>query len=563
MKRMAQRILPGTARGPVLSLTEGLSFWGGVDPASARIIDAHHPQHGADIAGKVLMMPTSRGSCSGSGVMLELLLNDCAPAALIFSVPEDVATLGVLIGEQMFDRSLPVLRVRESDFARLSRCPDLKIDDTAIHGDGFILPIYEQDSGGLALSPEDQHMLDGGAGEAAALAMRIICTMARLQGAARLTDVAHGHIDGCILANQANLIFAETMDRLGATIRIPTTINAISVDRRNWQRQGVPPDFGNQASRLADAYVRMGCRPTFTCAPYLLKDRPALAQDIAWAESNAVIYANSVLGARTPKHPDYLDLCIAMTGRAPLAGVYLQDERRPARILDFKLPADADDAVWPLIGYLAGLHSPDRIPLLRGLAGLHPTTDDLKALCAAFGTTSAAPMLHVEDVTPEATLAPRENADCVNLGPADLASAHKALNDGPCAVELIAIGSPHASATECRELARLLGGQKIVVPTIVTAGREIISALEADGTLSSLGQAGVQVIPDLCWCSITEPILPPDARTVMTNSGKYAHYGPGLSGRAMRFGSLRDCAQTALGGHAPDGLPHWLKSATA
>lgn len=558
----AIRILPGTGAGPVLAMDQGLSFWGGVDPDAARVIDTHHSAHGAELAGRVVLMPTSRGSCSGSGVILEMMLNGCAPAAMIFSEAEDVATLGALIGAKMFGKTLPVLRVSDDDFARLSQAGNLTITDDAITGDAICLSIGDLPQPALRLRPDDEAILAGRDGQAAALAMQIICTMARLQGVTALTDVTRGHIDGCILANQANLIFAEKMADLGAEVRIPTTINAISVDRENWQRQGVPPVFGNQASRLADAYTRMGCRPTFTCAPYLLEDRPTQAEGIAWAESNAVIYANSVLGARTPKHPDYLDLCIAVTGRAPLSGVYLDEERRPARIIDFDVPGGADDSFWPLAGYLAGLKSPDRIPVLRGLAPLHPGTDELKALCAAFGTTSAAPMLHVAGVTPEAHLMPKPDADGRAVSRADFAAAWRDLNSGAQEVDLIAIGSPHASAGECRELARLLGGRSVRVATIVTAGRSIIDLLRVDGTLALLEGAGVRVIPDLCWCSITEPVFPKNARTVMTNSGKYAHYGPGLSGRALRFGSLSDCVEAACSGLAPVGPPDWVSGLT-
>ncbi|HMQ40954.1 MAG TPA: aconitase X [Paracoccus sp. (in: a-proteobacteria)] len=555
----ATRILPGTGAGPVLAMDQGLSFWGGVDPDSAFVIDEHHPAYRADLNGRVVLMPTTRGSCSGSGVMLELMLNGNAPAALIFSEAEDVATLGALIGAEMFGQTLPVLRVTRADLAALARAERLSITEGAIIGDGIALPIAEMPDSALTLSAEDEAILAGHDGEAAALAMRIICTMARLQGAAAMTDVTRGHIDGCILANQANLIFAEKMQALGAKVRVPTTINAISVDRRNWQAQGVPLLFGNQASRLADAYTRMGCRPSFTCAPYLLKDRPARSEDIAWAESNAVIYANTVLGARTPKHPDYLDLCIAMTGRAPLAGVYLEPERRPARVLEIDPPMGADDSFWPLVGYVAGLKSPDRIPLLRGIAVLSPTKDDLKALCAAFGTTSAAPMLHVKGATPECRLPLREGADTLRIARADLEAAWHRLNQGPEQVDLVAIGSPHASADECRYFAHLLNGWPVKIPTILTAGREIIAAIETDGTLATLTELGVQVIPDLCWCSITEPVFPSKTKTVMTNSGKYAHYGPGLSGRALRFGSMAACAEASVTGFAPNTLPDWLQ----
>src|SRR5690606_25216555 len=139
-----------------------------------------------------------------------------------------------------------------------------------------------------------------------------------------------------------------------------------------------------------------------------------------------------------------LDLCIALTGRAPLSGVYLDIHRKARRIIDVELPEAVDDAFWPLIGYLAGRVAPDRIPLLRGLATAKPSRDDLKALCAAFGTTSAAPMLHIEGVTPEADGAAAEDADQSALSRADMIAAWRHLNDGPEEVELVAIGSPHA-----------------------------------------------------------------------------------------------------------------------
>lgn len=552
----ARRILPGLAEGPVLAMAEGLSFWGGVDPETARVIDAHHPAHGQALASAVVMMPTSRGSCSGSGVMLDLMLNDRAPAALIFSQPEDIVTLGALIGAEMFGRRVPVLRVSAEDFTRLSAEPSLRIEADAIVGDGISVPIEDAPEAALALTPDDRAILDGRDGEAAALSMRIVCAMARQQGAERLTDITRGHMDGTLLAHPANLIFAERMDELGAKVRVPTTINAISVDREGWRGQGVDPDFGSRAARLADAYVRMGCRPSFTCAPYLLTDRPLPGEDIAWAESNAVVFANTVLGARTPKHPDYLDLCMAVTGRAPLAGAYLDEARRPALVLDVEAPEGADDSFWPLLGYVAGHAAGGAIPLLRGLAALRPTTDDLKAMCAAFGTTSGAPMLHIEGVTPEAHLPPLPHATQGRITRADFARAWAELNQGPEQVELVAIGSPHASAPECRALAGLLDGP-VSIPLIVTAGRAIIADLDRDGTLARLKTSGVQVIPDLCWCSITEPVFPPQAQAVMTNSGKYAHYGPGLSGRPLRFGSLADCARAARTGRAAP-MPDWL-----
>ncbi|PRH89500.1 hypothetical protein C5L14_02705 [Labrys okinawensis] len=556
----AHAVLAGRASGPVLASNEALSFWGGVDPANGRVIDVHHPLHGACLTGAILTMPSSRGSCSGSGVLLDLALSGRAPAALIFSQAEDVLTLGALIAAELFGKRLPVLRLAPDAFAALARAKSARISETAIEADGFSLPLAPPATALLGLTGADRAMLDGRDGPAVQQAMRIICAMAAQQGAQRLVDISQGHIDGCIYAGPANLTFAAKMAEMGARVRVPTTMNAISIDHAHWREQGVPPSFGAPAARLADAYVSMGCQPTFTCSPYLLDSAPAAGAAIAWAESNAVIFANSVLGARTAKHPDFLDLCIAITGRAPLSGVYLDQHRRARRIIDIELPDEVDDAFWPLIGYLAGRTAPQRIPLLRGLAKAGPSRDDLKALCAAFGTTSAAPMLHVEGVTPEAGNAAADDADHAVITRTDMAAAWQRLNDGPEQVELVAIGSPHASLGECRTLADALGGRRRLadVAVIVTAGQQVIREAQGDGTLARLQESGVQVLPDLCWCSISEPVFPARTRAVMTNSGKYAHYGPGLSGRVVRLGSLADCVTAALTGHAPHRLPHWL-----
>lgn len=557
----ARRVLPGVAAGEVLATGEPLSFWGGIDPATARVMDVRHPLCGREVDGRILMMPTTRGSCTGSGVLLDLALSGRAPAALVFSEPEDVATLGAMIAAELFDRPVPVLRLAADAFAALARAGAASIDDRAIAAEGLTIPIAQGPPAALDLTAGDRATLAGGDGAAAALAMRVICEVARLQGAERLVDVTRGHVDGCIYASPANLAFAERMARMGALVRIPTTMNAISVDRENWRAQGVPPAFGGPAARLADAYVRMGCRPTFTCAPYLLDDPPGTGDAIGWSESNAVIFANSVLGARTAKHPDFLDLFIAMTGRAPLAGVYLDAGRKARLVVDVDLPPGAGDAFWPLVGYLGGLAAPDRIPLLRGLAAGAPARDDLKALCAAFGSTSAAPMLHVEGVTPEAAGAAAKDADSAAISRADLRRGWDLLNDGPEEVDLVAIGSPHASLGECRALAAAFDGRRRrdEVAVIVTAGRAVIDAVRADGTLALLEASGAQVLPDLCWCSISEPVLPPRTRAIMTNSAKYAHYGPGLSGRALRFGGLDACVAAALTGRAPAGPPAWLR----
>lgn len=558
---MPKVVIQGAADADVVACDEGLSFWGGVDATTGEVIDSHHPLKGTSLAGTILAMPTSRGSCTGSGVLLELILNGKAPAALVFRESENVLTLGALVAQNVFDISMPVLQLDDDSFQKLSQSRHARIEhDSLVLHDGTTIPLSSLDSERLQLSERDREMLEGREGDAVMAAMRIIHDMAIIEGASSLVDVSKVHIDGCIYASSALLKFAELFAEMGAHVRVPTTMNSISVDHANWRLQGVPESFGGPASRLADAYVKMGAQPSFTCAPYLLDNPPSAGEVIAWAESNAVIYANSVLGARTAKHPDLLDLCIALTGRSPYYGVYLDDERRATRVIQVEVPDGYDDALWPMLGYLVGQRSPDRIPLLTGLAHLSPSDDDLKALCGAFGTTSASPMLHIDGITPEAGN-PAPDADHLTITVADLAYVWHQLNAGPVDIQLVAFGSPHFSLAECRALAHLMEGQHAhpEVAGIVTLGHQTLKAARDEGIVAVLENAGVRLHADLCWCSISEPVFPPEARTLMTSSGKYAHYAPGLSGREVRFGSLDDCVSALCSGRAAKEIPDWLR----
>ncbi|PWJ16200.1 aconitase X [Jannaschia seohaensis] len=549
---MNRLVVPGLASGPVLALDEPISFWGGVDPATGRIVDAFHPQRGECVSGCVLVLPGTRGSCTGSGVLLELALTGRAPAALVFRDAEDVATTGALVAAELFGLALPVVRLEPGAFAQVARADDLRIEGATLTADGEAIPLRAGGADALELSPQDRAMLDGAEGPAPAFAMRVLVALAAVQGAPRLIPITRAHIDGCIHAAPAFLRFAEAMVAMGAKVRVPTTTNAISVDREGWRAQGVAEAVGAPAARLADAYVEMGARPSFTCAPYLLEDAPAEGEAVAWGESNAVIYANSVLGARTAKLPDFMDLCAAVTGRVPLAGMYAEAARAPQMTVAVDWPEGAEDAIWPLLGWLIGRAAPDRVPLVTGLEAADRSPDDLKALCAAFGTTSAAPMLRL------ASGAEERPGPVVRIDRDSLRAGWDRLAAGPEAVDLVAIGSPHASLAEMRRLADLLDGARCAIDCLVTVGRDVARVASREGVMPRLLQAGVRVVPDLCWCSISEPVFPPAAREVLTNSGKYAHYGPGLHGRRVRLAPLDACAEAACTGRAPTARPPWL-----
>ena len=572
-------LVPGAAQGALLFADVGLSFWGGVDSATGEVIDRHHPLSGEYLAGCVLAIPSGRGSCTGSSVLMELISNGHAPAALVLAEPDEILTLGVLVAQTIFERSLPVLCIGQEAFAALRGGAFARVENTEVSvfdqppGDAWqaIDSPLQKDATHtyIELTEHDQALLDGELGKAAQVAMQIVLRMAELQGARRLVDVTQAHIDGCIYTGPASLRFARQLVQWGAKVRVPTTLNSISVDQRRWRELGVDPALGEPASALGDAYMAMGAQLSYTCAPYLLDSAPKAGEQIVWAESNAVVYANSVLGARTLKYPDYLDICIALTGRAPLIGCHL-DAQRKAR-LQIELPAldDLDDAFYPLLGYHIGALAGSRVPLVLGLEKRKPGLDDLKAFGAAFATTSAAPLFHIAGVTPEA-IDPAQVLDAGTRIPVekirlqDLMLSWRELNSArDPRVDVVSLGNPHFSLGEFAHLARLCRGRHKHPDVVlaITCGRAVLEQAHEAGHIAVIEAFGATLVTDTCWCMLGEPVIPPAATTLMTNSGKYAHYAPGLVGRKVHFASLAECVDAACSATASGRLPAWLQPA--
>ncbi|MCP1446693.1 putative aconitase/putative aconitase with swiveling domain [Pseudomonas sp. GGS8] len=573
-------LVAGAAQGALLFADIGLSFWGGVDPVSGEIIDRHHPLSGEYLAGRVLAIPSGRGSCTGSSVLMELISNGHAPAALVLAEPDEILTLGVLVAQTIFERSLPVLCIGREAFAALRGKAFARVDGASVTvfehlpGDAWQAldsPLQTQDpSAPLELTEHDRALLDGQHGKAAQVAMQIVLRMAELQGARRLVDVTQAHIDGCIYTGPASLRFAEQLVQWGAKVRVPTTLNSISVDQRRWRELGIDPALGEPASALGDAYMAMGAQLSFTCAPYLLDSAPKAGEQIVWAESNAVVYANSVLGARTLKYPDYLDICIALTGRAPLIGCHLDAQRKARLQVEVLALGELDDAFYPLLGYHIGALAGSRIPLVRGLENRKPSLDDLKAFGAAFATTSSAPLFHIAGITPEA-IDPAQVLEVDVALPVetirlkDLLVSWRELNSArDSRVDVVSLGNPHFSLSEFAHLARLcLGRHKHPeVVLAITCGRAVLEQAREAGHIAVIEAFGATLVTDTCWCMLGEPVIPPGATTLMTNSGKYAHYAPGLVGRKVHFASLAECVDTACSATASGRLPAWLNIAT-
>jgi predicted aconitase len=408
----------------------------------------------------------------------------------------------------------------------------------------------------VRLSPRDREMLDGVHGGAPQLAMTILVRMADVYGAAELMDISQAHIDSTIYLGDATLEFAERLAALGARVAVPTSLNVSGVDECGWKDWSVSPEWAAKAARQMLAYERMGAAPTWTCAPYQTRMRPVFGQQIAWGESNAIAFANSVIGARTERYPDLLDVCCAITGRVPAVGLHLTENRAGQlllRLVGVSAELQRDDQFFAVLGHLVGKLAGDRIPVIDGIT-ITPAEDQLKAMSAAVASSGRVALFHIVGVTPEAptlevAFLGRAPEDTSPIDVAALRDARRELTtaDGR-ELDMVILGSPHFSLSEFSALAPLVAGRRKHprVRFLITSGRFMKEQAEQAGVLAPIVDFGGQVTLDTCI--LASPMLPPEVRLLMTNSAKYAYYAPSLLNARVTFGSLADCVESAVEG---------------
>jgi predicted aconitase len=411
----------------------------------------------------------------------------------------------------------------------------------------------------MQLESIDQDLLDGAAGKAAARAMAILVQYGKVLGAERFVPIQSAHIDACLYHGPSSTDFARRFVELEGRVSVPTTLNVGAVDVVHPQWHCGAPELIEQQRELNALYVRLGCIPTLTCAPYQRQVRPRAGEHIAWAESNAIVFANSVLGARTDRYGDFTDLCAALTGRVPLTGLHCDANRVPTvalrapRLEKTGLPRDL---YFAAVGYVTGRVSAGQVPLIRDLP-IDSTEDELKALGAAGASSGSLALFHAEGITPESALATEHAAQrqlpdvCVT--PDDLTRAIDRLcqvKDGE-AVAAVCLGTPHYSIEEFRRLSDALIGRRraAAVEMYVSTSREIAATVDSDARFEPIRSFGVRVVVDTC--TYVAPVVR-GTGAILTTSAKYAHYAPGNIQRRTALMTLERCLRSAeLGAVAP------------
>ena len=406
----------------------------------------------------------------------------------------------------------------------------------------------------LVLTDEERAVaaLPDGAG----MAMRIVAEAAGLMGAPRLIPIASAHIDGALYHGDSGTLFAERLVKGRASVAVRATLNVGALDLTGCARVRLEEPDHTMARRMMDAYRALGCEPTWTCAPYQAGHRPAKGTDVAWGESNAVAFCNSVLGARTNRYGDFLDIACAIVGRAPDYGLHRPENRVASVVFDVSaLGADflASEIAGPVLGSLYGREIGNAVGVVAGWKPA-PDEDMLKAFGAAAASSGAVGLYHVAGRTPEApdlmtALGGKPPVLTIGVTPAMVDSSRRALSTAKAGrVDAVAVGSPHLSLPELERLERLVAGRRVAVPLHACTGRHVVTMLDADRR-RRLADAGVMLVVDTCV--VVTPILPDLAGGVlMTNSGKFAHYAPGNTGYSVIYGSLAECVESAVAGRA-------------
>ncbi|MEM8687021.1 MAG: aconitase X catalytic domain-containing protein [Pseudomonadota bacterium] len=424
----------------------------------------------------------------------------------------------------------------------------------------------------LALSDQDKAHLSGDNGPVLRFAAQMVVKAGELMSATELIDVSFVHVDACHYYGEAHVDFARFVVDGGGRMVVPSWTNTVpvSVELPDMRPPEKSPQFISGAKELMKLYEQMGCRAVWTCAPYQLPGGPGLGDHIVGSESNAVTYYNSAVGARTNKYGDFLDVCCALMGRVPNAGLHKKKNRK-GQIL-FRLGDDVPQALRSqemlahVLGHHVGKQAGSAIPVIEGLPP-DTTLDSQKAMSAATAASGGVALFHAVGVTPEApdletAFQGEEAKDVRTISLTDLRGARDDLSTAaPGRLDMVALGTPHFSFTEFARLAALMDGRKVADGLVmyVSTSRHVRELAARKGWVSALERAGVQIVVDTC--TYFTPAVRGATGRVMTNSAKWAYYAPGMLPVEVCFGSLEDCVQSATSGDVERDERLWQKGA--
>ncbi len=382
----------------------------------------------------------------------------------------------------------------------------------------------------MYLTREEERMLDGEYGEGVRKFMELLVKLGDIYGAERMIPVGSAQIAGISYKNigDPGLEFLEEVST-DARVRVPSFMNPAGMDLDRWKELGIPEDFAEKQKRVVEALKRMGVVPTLTCTPYLAGLLPRFGEHIAWAESSAVIYANSILGARTNREGGPSALAAAVTGRTPYYGLHLDENRQPTIGFDIKAPISGEYG-FSVLAYTITKKVKKGIPYFRGIRG---SADELKVFGATLAAFGGIALFHAEGITPERVEPPRE---FIEIDKEELKEVKEEIREEYRDVDVVVLGCPHASIPQLKRLKELLGDRVFRVPVWVFVAYPIKEALERSGLKDELEERNVKILSDMC--AVVAPLDVLGIKTAVTNSGKMFRYLPATNGVKTYLDSL-------------------------
>jgi len=388
---------------------------------------------------------------------------------------------------------------------------------------------------GMLLDKDDERILAGEQGGTKQKMLELLVALGKVFGAERLVPVKSAQVSGASYKTIGKYGL-EWLNSLDAKAVVPAVLNPIGMPRTRWQEMGVDPDFAKNQEAVIAAYARLGIALECTCTPYYLRVT-SYGDHLAWSESSAVSYSNSVIGARTNREGGPGALAAALVGKTPCYGLHLAANRKPQVIV--RVQADTHDwtiAEYGALGYHAGKLVGNRIPFFSGITS---GKDQLKALGAAMAATGAVALYHVEGITPEAVKFPFDlgSLETIAVETNDVRGLFKEFP-----VDAVALGCPHCSPEELSTLARLLTGKRVIKPLYIFASQGVIDANR--NCVAVIEKSGAKVYADTCM--VVSPVME-QYRGIMVNSGKALAYVPDMCGGAARIGTTEECVKVATG----------------
>ena len=395
----------------------------------------------------------------------------------------------------------------------------------------------------MYLTEKEQRMLDGAEGYAVQKSMEILVALGDIYGAKSLIKVGSVQVAGVSYSNlgDAGLEFLNELAKDGK-VKVLTTLNPAGMDLENWRNLGISPEFAEKQNLVIDAFQRMGILVSCTCTPYLIGNLPLYGEHVAWSESSAVTFANSVIGAKTNKEGGPSALAAAFVGKTPCYGLHLDENRVPD--VHAQVKAELSKlSDWGALGYAIGKKAENKIPYITGVKTAD--LDELKSFCASVVTYGAKPLFYIKGITPasEQQTQPKET---VSIEQADIKNAYDNINDEVTDIELVCVGCPHCSINEIAKVAELLAGKKVAEGTEfwVATSRTAKQLADKRGYTEVIEAAGAKFACDTCMA-----VAPLKGRfkSLATTSAKGCFYSR-QNGMKTKMGGVEECVEAAVTG---------------